>query len=524
LLEQYPLIPKSLNLTPAEGNCTLTRSTKVLVYPNTKETRELGEFVANFLGKSLGAPIQVKAGEADLVRNALSIVVDAAADSRPEGYALLVTPQGILIKASTVTGAFWGFQTVRQLMPAVVEKQLPLVGTYLDIPCVEITDEPRFTYRGLHLDVSRHMFPVAFIKKYIDTMAAYKFNTLHWHLTDDQGWRLEIKKYPKLQEIAAYRDETLVGHKNSFPHVYDGTRYGGYYTQDEVKEIIEYARLRHITIIPEIELPGHCIAALAAYPELGCTGGPYKTGREWGIYDDVYCAGNEKTFSFLQDVLDEVINLFPSTYIHIGGDEVPKTRWKACPQCQERIKELGLRDEHELQSYCIQRVEKYLNSKGRHIIGWDEILEGGLAPHATVMSWRGEQGGIAAAQQGHDVIMTPCTNVYFDHYQSKSPYEPLAIGGYAPLDVVYGYEPIPSELDEDQAQHILGAQANVWTEYIPTQEYVEYMTYPRAIALAEVIWSAKQVKNYEDFVIRLKHNLLHLKSMNVHYADCSVST
>jgi hexosaminidase len=402
-------------------------------------------------------------------------------------------------------------QTLIQIIPDNAKK----------IPFVEITDYPRFAYRGLHLDVGRHMFPVAFIKKYIDVLAHHKMNRFHWHLTEDQGWRIEIKKYPKLQEIAAYRSETQVGKGGTKARAtakYDGQRYGGFYTQEEVKDIVKYAADRHVTVIPEIELPGHAQAALTAYPNLGCTGGPYEVAKGWGVFTDVYCAGKEETFTFLQDVFDEVLPLFPSKYIHIGGDECPKNKWKTCPYCQKRIKKEKLGDEHALQSYFIQRIEKYLNSKGRQIIGWDEILEGGLAPNASVMSWRGEEGGIAAAEQNHDVVMTPVGWCYFDYAQDTSASEPLSIGNYLPINKVYSYEPVPSQLNPEQASHILGAQANVWTEYMKTPEQVEYMVYPRASAMAEVVWSPKDQRDYPDFVDRMKTHVKRLADWKVNYA------
>lgn len=520
------IIPQPITVTPLQGNFTMSNSTVLAIRPYTRETKELASVITAFLSASLGISLATIEGdvasENDVItRDVISIVIDREFAIAPEGYFLSITPDRLVIKASTVTGAFWACQTVRQLMPTRVENHAQGVEKVIAIPCVTITDAPRFSYRGLHLDVARHMFSVEFIKKYIDVMAAYKLNTFHWHLTDDQGWRIEIKGYPKLQQIAAYRNETLVGHNKAVPPVFDGIRYGGYYTQEEIKEVVEYARQRHITIIPEIELPGHCLAALAAYPELGCTGGPYQSATRWGIFDDVYCAGNEKVFAFLEDVLAQVMELFPSTYIHIGGDEVRKQRWKACSKCQERIQSEKLRDEHELQSYFIQRIERFINSKGRTIIGWDEILEGGLAPHATVMSWRGIQGGIQAARLHHQVIMTPCPPLYFDYYQSQSPDEPLAIRGYSTLKDVYEYEPIPQELDAQEARYIIGVQANVWTEYIQTTPHVEYMTYPRAIALAEIAWSRAESKNYDDFVNRLKRNRTHLQAMHVYYARYS---
>jgi len=411
-----------------------------------------------------------------------------------EGYLLNIDADGIKINALSEKGAFYALQTLTQLWvdPALSSHRLPFL---------QIEDYPRFAYRGMHLDVTRHMFPVSFIKEYIDMLAYYKLNTFHWHLTDDQGWRIEIKKYPKLTSVGAYRDQTLIGYLRDTPKQFDGERYGGFYTQNEVREVVAYAASKYITVIPEIEMPGHALAALSAYPELACgkNPGPFKAAQEWGIFEDVFCAGKEQTFDFLQDVLDEVITLFPSEYIHIGGDECPKTKWKTCEFCQKRIKNEKLKDEHELQSYFVHRIEKYLNKKGKQIIGWDEILEGGLAPHATVMSWRGIKGGIAAAQMSHNVIMTPSQYLYFDKKASKSDEEPLTIGGNLPLQTIYAYDPVPKELSSEQQKYITGVQANVWTEYIKTPEKVRYMVYPRVMALSEIAWTPLQNKNWKDF-------------------------
>lgn len=424
-------------------------------------------------------------------------------------YQIVVNGKGIRVSAQEGSGLFYGVQTLVQLLKQDGEQ---------DIPFLEITDYPRFGYRGLHLDVSRHFFQVDFIKKYIDWMAFHKYNYFHWHLTDDQGWRIEIQKYPKLQEVGAFRKQTLIGHARERPEKFDEKPYGGYYTQDEIKEVVQYAADRYVTVIPEIELPGHALAALASYRNLGCTGGPYEVGEKWGVFEDVFCAGKEETFEFLQNVLDEVVPLFPGDYIHIGGDECPKVRWKACPSCQKRIKKEGLKDEHELQSYFIQRIEKYLNGKNKKVIGWDEILEGGLAPNATVMSWRGEEGGIEAARQKHSVVMTPGEWCYLDHYQDSAKSEPLAIGGYLPVRKVYEYEPLPSALGSEGSAYILGAQGNVWTEYMKTTDYVEYMVYPRASALAELLWSPKEVRNYSDFLLRMEEHLKRLDEKNIHYS------
>ncbi len=367
---------------------------------------------------------------------------------------------------------------MRQLLPPALERNGLVPGDSFawTMPAVSISDYPRFEYRGMHLDVARHFFPVDFVKRYIDLLTLYKMNRFHWHLTEDQGWRIEIKKYPKLTEIGGFRSETLIGHYSNQPHQFDGQRYGGFYTQDEIRDIVAYAKSRFVTIVPEIEMPGHTTAALAAYPRYSCTGGPFTVlpGGVWPI-TDIFCAGKDETFDFLQDILTEVMELFPGQYIHIGGDEANKKEWKACDLCQERMRTEGLKDEHELQSYFIRRMEEFILSKGRRLIGWDEILEGGLAPQATVMSWRGTKGGIAAAQQGHDVIMSPTSHCYLDYYQGNRDYEPLAIGGFLPLQKVYSFEPVPTKLNPEEARHILGVQANLWTEYVATPEHAHWL-------------------------------------------------
>jgi hexosaminidase len=496
-----PIIPKPVTYTPGDG---VTSLEKVSLQASSEEEKKIASLLESYL----------KSKNIATADDGVKIVFQTVSDSAlgDEGYRLKISADQVLLQGTSGAGLFYGVQSLVQLVGAN-EKSLPQL---------EIVDRPRFSYRGLHLDVGRHMFPADFIKKYIDLLAFHKYNRFHWHLTEDQGWRIEIKKYPKLQEIGAFRNETVIGHASTATRGnkkdFDGKRYGGFYTQDEIKEIVQYAADRYVTVIPEIELPGHALAALSAYPELGCTGGPYTAATTWGVFDDVFCAGKDQTFEFLEGVFDEVLTLFPSKYIHIGGDECPKTRWKTCPNCQKRMKGLNLKDEHELQSYFIQRIEKYLNSKGRQIIGWDEILEGGLAPNATVMSWRGEEGGIAAAKQDHDVIMTPGNWCYFDHYQDTSKSEPLAIGNYTPVKEVYSYEPVPPQLSAEEAKHILGAQANVWTEYIPTSDHAEYMVYPRASAMSEVLWSPASARDYDDFLMRMKEHLERLDERNVNYA------
>ena len=457
------------------------------------------------------APVSVSGFEAfatvSSTSNNINVSIDKALEE--EEYHLEITKEQISIKCVSSKGEKFARTTLQQLENSNNGR----------LPICTIQDKPRFTYRGMHLDVARHFYSVQEVKKYLDYMAYYKFNTFHWHLTEDQGWRIEIKKYPKLQSIAAYRKETLIGHYNDQPQQYDGEKYGGFYTQEEIKEIVAHAKKLGIEVIPEIEMPGHSLAALAAYPELGCGDGPYETATKWGVFDDVYCP-TETTFNFLQDVIDEIITLFPSKYIHIGGDECPKTAWKNSKFCQDLIRKEGLKDEHGLQSYFITRMEKYINSKGKQIIGWDEILEGGLAPNATVMSWRGEQGGIDAANQNHNVIMTPTDFCYLDYYQSESPDEPLAIGGYLPVEKVYGWSLIPEALPNEKHQYVLGGQGNVWTEYMPSYKNVEYMAYNRMIALSEVLWSEQdRSRTFESFKPRFAHHLHKWKDQGVNIAN-----
>jgi hexosaminidase len=499
------IVPRPVSLTV--GNDVIQWNESVTLVANSADEKQVAEVLGELLeAKKIKSAIASAAGEDNVT---LTTINDASLGT--EGYKLSVNEKGVTIQANSGAGLFYGAQTLLQLLPQEGKA----------IPFVEITDYPRFAYRGLHLDVARHMFPPEFVKKYIDLLARHKMNRFHWHLTEDQGWRIEIKKYPKLQEVAAYRTGTQIGVGGTRARAtarYDDKRYGGFYTQEEVKDIVKYAAERHVTVVPEIEMPGHAQAALTAYPNLGCTGGPYEVAKGWGVFTDVFCAGKEDTFIFLQDVIDEIVPLFPSQYIHIGGDECPKVNWKKCPHCQKRMKSEKLKDEHELQSYFILRMEKYINSKGRQIIGWDEILEGGLAPNASVMSWRGEEGGIAAAKQNHDVVMTPESWVYFDYAQDTTASEPMSIGNFLPVKKVYSYEPVPPQLSAEEAKHILGAQGNVWSEYMKTSDHVEYMVYPRACALAEVVWSPKEGKNYDDFLKRMQTHLKRLQEWNVNYA------
>jgi len=489
------IVPMPAEVKMGKGSFSLSPASVIIVKNGVDDFG--ADFLNSILKKDFGFSLKkVKSAAANYIQ---LTTLQTLVPGKEGAYTLAVAANNITISGQTASGTFYGVQTLLQLLPSKKENGAK-TGYPLSIPQLSITDYPRFAYRGMHLDVGRHFFPVSFVKKYIDYLAAYKYNTFHWHLTEDQGWRIEIKKYPNLTKVGSCRDRTLIGRYGS--NKYDSIQYCGYYTQDEVKEIVKYATDRYITVIPEIEMPGHSTAALASYPFLGCTKGPYKVMDTWGVLDDVYCAGNDSTFTFLQNVLDEVLQLFPSKYIHIGGDECPKERWKKCALCQLRIKNENLKDEHGLQSYFIGRIEKYLNSKGRNIIGWDEILEGGLAPNATVMSWRGEEGGIEAAKQNHDVVMTPGTPVYFDHSQTKNE-DSVTIGGYNSLEAVYNYEPVPAVLDAAQAKHVLGAQANVWTEYMQYPSKVEYMVFPRMMALSEVLWSQKEKRNWSDFERRL---------------------
>jgi hexosaminidase len=422
-----------------------------------------------------------------------------------ESYRLTVTVDSIRLTAGAEAGLFRGMQTLRQL--------LSMAGGR--IPALRIDDAPRFSWRGAHLDVARHFFPVAFVKRYIDLISRYKLNTFHWHLTDDQGWRIEIRKYPRLTEIGAWRKETMV-EKNFDPYVGDGIRYGGFYTQEEIRDVVAYAAERHITVVPEIEMPGHAKAAIAAYPSLACTPGPFEVWTMWGVHEDILCP-HERTFTFLENVLTEVMELFPGQWIHIGGDEAPKRRWKESAVAQAVIRREGLKDEQQLQSWFVQRIERFLASRGRRLIGWDEILEGGLAPGATVMSWRGTDGGIEAARAGHDVIMSPGSHLYFDHAEGPAELEPLSIGGNTPLERVYEFEPIPPQLQGTERTHILGAQANMWTEYLNTPADVEFKLFPRLLALAEVVWSPAEARDWESFSRRLPAALRALDRLAVNY-------
>jgi hexosaminidase len=513
----HNIIPAPVSYEAGKGHFTITNLTQVKISPSSKELSKLADFLKERLRLTIGQE-NVSGKLSSRKLNTITLKISGTNEPGKEGYKLIVNKKDITISANTGNGIFYGIQTLFQLLPPGIENRNPAQGfEKWVLPVCKITDYPRFSYRGMHLDVCRHMFPVEFIKKYIDLLSMYKINNLHWHLTEDQGWRIEIKKYPLLTEIGSMRASSPIGHNSGD----DNQPYGGFYTQEEAREIVKYASERYVNVIPEIELPGHAMAALAAYPELSCTGGPFEVYTKWGVTDDIYCAGKEEVFTFLEDVLTEVIGIFPSTYIHIGGDEAPKTRWDACPLCQNRMKSEGLKDSRELQSYFIHRIEKFLSQNGRQIIGWDEILEGGLAPGATVMSWRGTEGGIQAARLAHNVIMTPGFPCYFDHYQGNPAGEPLGFGGYNSLKNVYDYEPIPAILTPDEARYILGSQGNVWTEYITNSDHVEYMAFPRAIALAEVNWSAKENRDWNNFMERFVKHTSRLKERGVNFSKSS---
>jgi len=510
-LEQLSLIPYPQSLTAGVGHFTLNADTVLRVSAGADAAADT--FVAS-IRRAAGFPLPVQPITSDSRRaNTIDLILSDDASPNDEGYHLHITPDRVQIRARAAAGLFYGLQTLRQLLPADLEQSAPRDSYTL--PALTIEDAPRYRWRGLHLDVGRHMFPVTFIKKFIDAMALHKLNVFHWHLTEDQGWRLEIKRYPRLTEVGSKRAATPYPADRT---KLDGIPYGGFYTQEEVREVVAYAAQRFVTVVPEIEMPGHAVAALASYPELGCVGHGYQVRTFWGIEDDVFCAGNENVYTFLQHVLEEVFDLFPSEYIHIGGDECPKVRWEKCPKCQAAIQREGLKDEHELQSYFIRRMEKFLNQHGRRLVGWDEILEGGLAPNATVMSWRGVDGGIAAAAAGHDVIMSPTTAVYFDYYQSEdTENEPPAIGGYVPIEHVYAFDPMQG-VPADKFMHVLGGQGNIWTEYMPTEDQVEYMVYPRAAALAEALWTAPAFpRRYDAFARRLRGHLPRLDALDIHY-------
>ena len=493
-------LPQQISLT-AKAPFVLNAATPIVYPEGNADMQRNADFLAGYINDNTGLQLQTTAAKG---KNAIRLVIDKKA-AQAEGYTISVTAKEVLISGSTPQGVFYGIQTLRKSLP--VGKDIAQV----ELPAAIIKDAPRFGYRGMHLDCGRHFFPISFVKKYIDLLAMHNMNTFHWHLTEDQGWRIEMKKYPRLTDFGSKRTETVMGRNSD---VYDGTPYGGYYTQDEAREIVKYAADRYITVIPEIDMPGHMQAALACYPELGCTGGPYDVRRRWGISDEVLCLGNEQTYDFCENVLDELMQIFPSKIVHIGGDEAPHRRWEQCPKCKAKMAELGI-DVKKLQGYFTNRIEKFVNSKGRRILGWDEILDGDINQSAMVMSWRGLEPGIKAAHKGHDVIMSPVDYAYFDYYQVKDTQrEPLSIGGFLPVEKVYSYDPLPNDVAPEVQKHILGVQANLWTEYIDNENFAEYMVLPRMSALAEVQWSNAK-KDFEAFKNRLTrftemYDLYHL--------------
>jgi hexosaminidase len=522
------IIPQPVNMRTMNGSFPITK--KTIIIAKDAEDKKTAALFNEYLQQVYRFKLEVnKPATKNYIR--LSTLKFIKAPEHAEGYSLNVNKDGATISGNSYAGTFYGMQTLIQLLP-VENAKGKIQNSKLNIPLVAIEDYPRLDYRGMHLDVGRHFFPISFVKKYIDYLALHKMNYFHWHLTEDQGWRIEIKKYPNLTKVGAWRDGTIIGRYPGTGN--DNIHYGGFYTQEQVKEIVKYAADRRINVLPEIEMPGHSSAAIAAYPWLSCfpneetvipshpsEGSLKKHGKKvqetWGVFDDVFCAGNDSTFMFLQDVMDEVLALFPSQKIHIGGDECPKSNWKRCPKCQARMKALGLKNEEELQSYFIQRMEKYLNSKGRTIIGWDEILEGGLAPNAWVMSWRGEEGGIAAANQNHNVVMTPGDYVYLNYSQTKNE-DSITIGGYLPIEKVYSYEPVPKQLDSAKAKFVNGAQGNLWTEYIGNTSILQYMLFPRMSALSEVLWSPKEKKDWNDFEKRLQRQFKRYDLWKVNYS------
>ena len=509
------VIPQPRSVNMQKGAPFLLQSSTVITYTAGNDMQRNATFLSQWINELTGVKLGVQATKGK-AKSVISLVIDAKAKdiNNTEGYAINITNKGIVVRGKTAAGVFYGCQTLRKTMPALKNADGTAV---IEMPAVAITDEPRFEYRGMHLDCSRHFYKASFVKQYIDMIALHNMNRFHWHLTDDQGWRFAVDKYPKLATIASQRNGTMLGH---CPNVIDHTPYGGYYTDEEIKDIIKYAADRYITIIPEVDMPGHMMAVLAAYPELGCTGGPYETAMRWGIFEDILCAGNPKSYEFLEAVLDKVCDLFPSRYIHIGGDEAPRTRWEKCPKCQAIIAKEGIvaKDGHSkealLQGYLTHKVQAYLEAKGRRIIGWDELLGCDVDTTATIMSWRGSEPGAKGAKLGHDVIMTPMPHCYFDFYQTKDiRNEPVAIGNFLDVAKVYAMQPVADGLSPEAAKHIIGVQANVWTEYITCPEYVEYMILPRMAALAEVQWMPESQKNFDAF----KKRITSFRSIYDHY-------
>lgn len=518
IVKEVSVIPEPDSITVSPGAFSLNGKTIIVA---KGDAIPAAEFLRDFLKRGTGLDLSiVPKGK----KNAIILTLDTtilAKDNSKEGYHLKSSPKNVIISAGAPAGLFYGVQTLRQLLPPEVESPVVKPNVEWSIAVVDIIDTPRYQWRGMMLDCVRHFFPVTHVKHLLDELAARKMNHFHWHLVDDQGWRVEIKKYPELTKTSAWRvdRENLPWNERPAQKPGEEATYGGFYTQDEIRDVVAYAAKLNIEVVPEIEMPAHVSCVFAAYPELSCSGKKVTVapGGVWPV-TNIYCAGNDATFNFLEDVLSEVIDIFPSKYIHVGGDEATKTNWEKCAKCQARIKSEGLKDEKELQSYFIKRIEKFVNSKGRNLIGWDEILEGGLAPEATVMSWRGFEGGIEAAKSGHDVVMSPVDFCYFDYYQGPKESEPLAIGGYLPLSKVYQFELIPKELSADEAKHILGGQANLWTEFVPTPEHSEYMLFPRLDAMTEALWTKAGNKNYKDFLKRLDQQFIRYNNSGLNYS------
>ena len=500
----YHVVPLPESIKISGGKPFILNASSAIVYAHGDSLLKRNAiFLAEYVKKSVGLSLVVQSHSLKSDGN-IFLRIDKKING-DEAYKIEIDKHNIIVSGKTANGVFYGIQTLRKSLPIIQHAENVVM------PAAMISDTPRFAYRGMMLDVARHFFPVDFVKEYIDLLALHNMNTFHWHLTDDQGWRIEIKKYPLLTKIGSIRKHTTLGRNSSLD---DNTPYGGFYTQQQARDIVEYAKERYITVIPEIDMPGHMLGALAAYPELGCTGGPYQVSGNWGVFDDILCAGNEKTYQFIQDVMDELMDIFPSKYIHLGGDEAPKTRWTTCEKCQGLIKSLGIKGDKEctaenrLQGYLVSRIEKYLNQKGRKIIGWDEILEGDVQKSATIMSWRGVDGGIKASRLGHDAIMTPVSYCYFDYYQTDKTWnEPLLIGGNLNIEKTYSYQPVPDSLTAAEKKHIIGVQANLWTEYIVCPSLAEYQVLPRMAALSEVQWMQYDKKNYADFRKRLERLL-----------------
>jgi hexosaminidase len=512
------IIPQPVRVTRGQGEFRLNAQTVIW---SDAASAAVARQLARYLEPATGFTFVVRTtGSAP--GNAITLRRDPALRHLGrEGYTVNVARSGVQLRASDAAGLFYAVQTFRQLLPPEILREAPVRAMTWTVPAVAIEDTPRFAWRGAHLDVARHFMPKEFVKKYIDLLALHKLNTFHWHLTDDQGWRLQVRKYPRLTEVGGWRRESLIGrqgaYRDSTEWRYDATSHGGFYTQEDAREIVAYARARFITVVPEIEMPGHALAAIAAYPTLGITSDTLEVGRRWGVYPDILNA-DSTTVAFMQDVLTEVMEIFPSEFIHLGGDEADKAKWRTSPRIAARIQELGVKDEHELQSWFIRQMDAFLTARGRRLVGWDEILEGGLAPNATVMSWRGIRGGLEAARAGHDVVMAPNSHTYLDYYQSQNTAaEPLAIGGFLPLERVYSYDPMPAELEPQFRKHVLGAQAQLWTEYMEGPKKVEYMAYPRLTALAEAVWTPAERKNYADYRARLDVHLRRLDALDVNY-------